>query len=174
MGNTCEELTSAILFTPWLDHNELSASPGPPVFQAICPFAGNIQKGVTGDFPDSPVVRTVLPLQETRVQFLVGELRSHKPHGTAKEEVTDLKPRHIRFCAQTHGGWPFFGMPRWGTSTSQMWVGEEMGRNSERWAWQESPDWFLCQQGGKNWGWGFQHAVLCAVTAEDSTERLWL
>ena len=120
MGHTCEELTSAILFTPWLDHNELSASPGPPVFQAICPFAGNIQKGVTGDFPDSPVVRTVLPLQETRVQFLVGELRSRKPHGTAKEEVTDLKPRHIRFCAQTPGGWPFFGMPRWGTSTSQM------------------------------------------------------
>ena len=32
------------------------------------------------------VVSSVLPLQEAQVQFLVRELRSHVPHGAAKEK----------------------------------------------------------------------------------------
>ena len=43
-----------------------------------------------------------LELRNLEGQFLGRELRSCKPHGTAKEG-TDLKPRHIQFCAQTRG-----------------------------------------------------------------------
>ena len=42
--------------------------------------------GVDWDFPDGPVVKTLLPLQGARVQSLDRELRSHKPHGTAKKK----------------------------------------------------------------------------------------
>jgi len=34
-----------------------------------------------GDFPDGPVVKTVLPVQGAWVHFLVVEIRSHMPCG---------------------------------------------------------------------------------------------
>ena len=45
----------------------------------------------TGDFPGGPAVKTVLPLQGTWVQSLVGELRSHMPRSTAKKKKKNLK-----------------------------------------------------------------------------------
>ena len=38
-----------------------------------------------GEFAGGPVVRTLLSLLRARVQSLVGELRSHNPHGVAKK-----------------------------------------------------------------------------------------
>ena len=37
------------------------------------------------DFRNSPVVKTLLPLQGVWVRFLVGELGSQMPHGVAKK-----------------------------------------------------------------------------------------
>ena len=37
------------------------------------------------DFPDSPVVKTLLPLQGVQVPFLIGELGSQMPHCVAKK-----------------------------------------------------------------------------------------
>lgn len=44
-----------------------------------------IIKTETWDFPDSPVV----PLQGTRVQSLVGELRSHVLHSMATQKINE-------------------------------------------------------------------------------------
>ena len=47
---------------------------------------GNIILMESGrDFPSSPVVNAAVPQQGTWVQSLVGELRSHVPHCTAKK-----------------------------------------------------------------------------------------
>jgi len=43
---------------------------------------------VEKDFPGSPVVKTLLPLQGAWVQSLVQELRSCVPHGMAKNKQT--------------------------------------------------------------------------------------
>ena len=51
---------------------------------------------VDWDFPDGPVVKTLLPLQGARVQSLDRELRSHKPHGMAKKK----KGKKKKFCVQ--------------------------------------------------------------------------
>ena len=40
---------------------------------------------VLGEFPGSPVVRTALSLPKAWAQSLVGELRSHEPHGVTKK-----------------------------------------------------------------------------------------
>ena len=37
-------------------------------------------------FPGSPVVKTALPMQGARVPFLLGELKSCIPYGTAKKK----------------------------------------------------------------------------------------
>ena len=46
---------------------------------------------VDWDFPDGPVVKTLLPLQGAWVQSLDRELRSHKPHGMAKKKKREEK-----------------------------------------------------------------------------------
>ena len=54
------------------------------------------------------MVRTVLSLPRARVQSLVGELKSHKPHGEAKKkregerENVILLISHIRKFTLTH------------------------------------------------------------------------
>ena len=45
-------------------------------------------KSNNGDIPDRPVVKTALPLQGAWVQFMVGELRSHRP-GSQKKIKTE-------------------------------------------------------------------------------------
>ena len=41
-----------------------------------------------GEFPGSPVVRTLLPLKGAQIQSLVGELRSHMLGGVDKKKQT--------------------------------------------------------------------------------------
>ena len=41
--------------------------------------------GLWKDFPSGTVVKTELPLQGPQVRFLVGKLRSYRPHGMATE-----------------------------------------------------------------------------------------
>ena len=54
--------------------------------------ATEIQERLLGDFPGGPVVKTLLPLQGTRVRSLVGvELRSHMPRGVPKRNTTKRK-----------------------------------------------------------------------------------
>ena len=48
------------------------------------------------DFPSNPVVKTVLPLQGTWVQSLVGELRSYMLYSTAKRFKKRLKKKKKR------------------------------------------------------------------------------
>ena len=50
-----------------------------------------------GDFPSGPVVKTALPKQGVRGQYLFGELRSHKPFCvyTKNKKETRQKAAHI-------------------------------------------------------------------------------
>ena len=43
------------------------------------------------DFPGSPVVDSVLPLQGAWVQSLAGELKAHMPHGMAKKKKKEYR-----------------------------------------------------------------------------------
>ena len=54
------------------------------------------------DFPGSPVIKTALPLQGTRVQSLVGELRSHMPHGMAKKTKQNIHLSMHRIFYEGH------------------------------------------------------------------------
>ena len=47
---------------------------------------GGTVRNALGEFPDSPVVKTLLSLQRAWVQSLVKKLRSHKLHSTAKKK----------------------------------------------------------------------------------------
>lgn len=38
------------------------------------------------DFAGGPEVKTVIPVQEAWVPFLVGELRAHTPHGATEKK----------------------------------------------------------------------------------------
>ena len=57
-----------------------------PHLLSFCEKFGIFQwKSGSWDFPDSPLVKTVLPIKGTWVQSLVGELRSHMLCGTSKK-----------------------------------------------------------------------------------------
>ena len=43
------------------------------------------------DFPGDPVVKTALPMQGARVPFLLGELKSCIPYGTAEKKKKKRK-----------------------------------------------------------------------------------
>ena len=42
-----------------------------------------------GKFTGDPMVRTLLPLQGAQARYLVGELRSHMSHDSAKRNKTE-------------------------------------------------------------------------------------
>ena len=48
------------------------------------------------DFPGGSVVKTGLSMQGTRVRSLVGALRSHRPHHTAKKKCRVLTLKTLK------------------------------------------------------------------------------
>ena len=50
----------------------------------------NIQKSIKGDSSGGPVVKICLPMQGTRVQFLVRALGSHMLDNVAHKKIKDL------------------------------------------------------------------------------------
>ena len=48
--------------------------------------AGSQPKALSQELPGAPVVDTLLSLPRARVQYLVGELSSHKLHAEAKKK----------------------------------------------------------------------------------------
>ena len=47
-------------------------------------------------FPGGPVVKTALSMQRTQVRSLVGELRSHMPHGQKKKKKKKIPEENLK------------------------------------------------------------------------------